>query len=78
MWHDFVLKTVGKLLEDCSFQTLSKVYDVVSELDEVQKKRLGYEFGTKTLIKMIQDEYEYRTQCDKCKEEVNLEPSIKY
>lgn len=78
MWHDFILKTVGKLLEDCSFQTLSKVYDIVSELDEVQKKRLGYEFGTKTLIKMIQDEYEYRTPCDECREEIDIEPSIKF
>lgn len=78
MLQDFVLKTVGRLLEDCSFETLSKVYDVVSSLDEAQRKNLGYEFGTKTLLEMIQSEYEYRTQCDDCREEVNLKPSSKF
>jgi hypothetical protein len=78
MWQEFVIKTVGRLLEDCSFETLSKVYDVVLKLDEVQEKNLGYEFGTKILLEMIQDEYEYRTQCDQCREDINLKPSNKF
>jgi|688.fasta_scaffold2300070_1 hypothetical protein len=77
MWHSFVIKTIGKLLEDCSFETLSTIYDTVSELDEVQKKHLRYEFGTTTLLEMIQDEYEYRTQCLDCRKEVNLTPSCR-
>jgi hypothetical protein len=78
MWHDFVLKTVGKLLQDCSFNTLLKVYDVVLELDEAQKKCLGYEYGTKILLEMIQQEYEYRTPCDECRESIDLDTTPRF
>ena len=68
----------GILLTEASFDTISKVHNTALKFNQKEKSLIAKDITLLTFLEMVQEEFEYRTPCDECRDSTNLEPSVKY
>ena len=68
----------GALIQGANFESLERAYNLSKQFGDREKLHLEKEPTLLTFLMMLQDEYDYRTPCDECKEDVGLNPSFKF
>jgi len=68
----------GTLVQGANFETLKKAYKMSQNFGDREKHMLQKEPTLMTFLMMLQDEYDYRTPCDECRNEVSLDTSARF
>jgi len=68
----------GTLIQGANFETLKKAYDMTKVFSKKEHLLLEKEPTLMTFLIMLQEEYDYRTPCDECREEVSLDSSARF
>jgi len=67
----------GALIQNASFETIKEVYRMSKDLSDREKHLITRSNDLMTFLVMIEEEFAYRTPCDECREEINLDSSTK-
>lgn len=73
-----IYSVFGALIQGASFETIKTAYEMSKTFGKREHFLLEKEPTIAAFLLMLEDEYNYRTPCDECKEEVGLEPSPKF
>jgi hypothetical protein len=65
----------GTFVQNADFETLKEAYKMSKNLSDRERYLITKSNDLMTLLVMIEEEFAYRTPCDECRSEIDLDTS---